>query len=63
MTPKQPDEILVRLRAEGPGPDAAVRLRRWLKQALRTAGLRAVSVEPSPPPPPRNDGAGGTDDR
>jgi hypothetical protein len=40
----EPERFLVELRAEGPGPPAAVRLRRWLKAALRQHGLRCVSV-------------------
>jgi hypothetical protein len=39
-----PQRFLVELRAEGPGPPAVVRLRRWLKTALRQHGLRCVSV-------------------
>ncbi|MBC7783161.1 MAG: hypothetical protein H7144_04915 [Burkholderiales bacterium] len=34
----------VELRVEGDGPPAEIRLRRLLKSALRTYGLRATSV-------------------
>jgi hypothetical protein len=36
--------FIVVLRAEGAGPPVAIRLRRWLKTALRSHGLRAISV-------------------
>jgi hypothetical protein len=36
------------LKAEGPGPPAILRLRRWPKHALRCHGLRAVRVEELP---------------
>jgi hypothetical protein len=39
-----PQHYLVELRAAGPGPPAVIRLRRWLKAALRQHGLRCVSV-------------------
>ena len=37
--------VRVTLRAVGPGPPAIIRLRRWLKTALRSWGLRAVALE------------------
>jgi hypothetical protein len=40
--------FVVVLRAEGAGPPAVVRLRRWLKAALRQHGLRCVSVAEGP---------------
>jgi hypothetical protein len=40
--------FLVELRAEGEGPPAVVRLRRWLKAALRQHGLRCVRVQEMP---------------
>jgi hypothetical protein len=53
------ERYLVELRAEGAGPPAAIRLRRWLKACLRSYGLRCVSVEEvrtpaqaGPPGPP-----------
>jgi hypothetical protein len=45
--PKQP-EFLVALRAEGEGPPAVIRLRRWLKASLRGYGLRCVRAEEIP---------------
>jgi hypothetical protein len=50
MPPNDP-HYLVTLKAEGPGPPAILRLRRWLKHALRCHGLRAVRVEELPPAP------------
>jgi hypothetical protein len=43
--------FLVELRAEGPGPPAIIRLRAWLKTALRCHGLRAMSVQEVPADP------------
>lgn len=39
---------LVELRAEGPGPPAYVRLKRWLKASLRAYGLRCTRAEQLP---------------
>ena len=58
----------VTLRAEGHGPPAIVRLRRWLKAALRSHGLRCVSaveINLDGPPTPEKASArasGGQDD-
>lgn len=41
---KNTDRIDVSLRAEGPGPDIAIRLRRFLKGALRGYGLRCTAI-------------------
>ena len=38
------DRFEIILRAEGAGPPVAIRLRRWLKAALRGYSLRCVSV-------------------
>jgi hypothetical protein len=38
------DLWVIKFKAEGPGPDAATRVRNLLKIALRSIGLRAVSV-------------------
>jgi hypothetical protein len=43
MTSRQQFKVI--LQAVGAGPPAEVRLRCWLKTALRAHGLRAVSVE------------------
>jgi hypothetical protein len=40
------ETFLVTLTAEGNGPPATVRLRRWLKACLRGYGLRCLRVEP-----------------
>ena len=37
-------KITITLRAEGPGPDLAIRLRRFLKWSLRQAGLRCIQI-------------------
>jgi len=37
--------VQVSLKAEGPGPPVAIRLRRWLKAALRGYGLRCTAVD------------------
>ena len=37
-------QITVTLRAEGPGPELPIRLRRFLKWSLRQAGLRCVQI-------------------
>jgi hypothetical protein len=41
------DEFKVTLTADGAGPPAHVRLKRWLKTALRAHGLRCTRVEPA----------------
>ena len=56
MTTPGPGSVYrVSVRATGPGPPAATRLRRFLKCALRAFGLRWVAVEvvdaPAPIPP------------
>lgn len=43
----EPERVRVTLQADGPGPPVEVRLRRWLKAALRAWGLRCVRVEPA----------------
>jgi hypothetical protein len=43
-------QFRVSLRAEGEGPPAVIRLRSFLKVALRAFGLRAVAVEELPGP-------------
>jgi hypothetical protein len=40
----------------GPGPPGEIRLRRFLKALLRSAGLRAVKVEEVPAAPPAGPG-------
>jgi hypothetical protein len=42
------DQIRLTVRAEGPGPPAAIRLRHLLKSMLRGYGLRVVSIEGMP---------------
>lgn len=39
---------ILELRAEGPGPEGIIRLRRLLKCALRAFGLRCVDVRELP---------------
>ena len=41
---RKPPEVDVTFRAEGPGPSLAIRVRQFLKVALRRFGLRAVSI-------------------
>jgi hypothetical protein len=41
----------ITIRAEGQGPPAIIRLRRFLKALLRVAGLRAVEVLEMPEGP------------
>ena len=56
---KLPDDWHLTFRAEGQGPPVAIRVRRLLKAALRSYGLRCIShVHPddkpaanAPPPP------------
>jgi hypothetical protein len=45
MGQRREPEYLVSLRAEGAGPPAHVRLKRWLKACLRCYGLRCTDVE------------------
>lgn len=53
MSRREPnlEQVLLTLRAEGPGPPPAIRLRRALKCLLRSFGLRCVSIEESRPAP------------
>jgi hypothetical protein len=60
MTPHQGERFLIELHALPSDVPPAVRLRQWLKSALRAARLRAVSVRQLPPPQgtPPGDGKG-----
>jgi hypothetical protein len=53
--PSGDEQFVVTLRAEGAGPPAVVRLRRWLKFALRGYGLRCVSAVQLPTRTPSDD--------
>jgi hypothetical protein len=44
MPNKPIDLVTITLRPEGPGPPAAVRLKRCLKSLLRAYGLRCVDI-------------------
>jgi hypothetical protein len=44
QAPPDAGPFVVVLRAEGAGPPVAIRLRRWLKTALRAHGLRCVRI-------------------
>jgi hypothetical protein len=48
MAGERPETYRVTVAAAGAGPPAIVRLRRFLKALLRSAGLRAVKVEELP---------------
>ncbi len=41
------DRLQITVQPMGPGPPAAVRIRRLLKVLLRAYGLRCVSLEPA----------------
>ena len=52
-----PDDWTLTFRATGQGPPVAIRVRRLLKAALRSYGLRCISHvhpddKPAPPTPP-----------
>jgi siroheme synthase (precorrin-2 oxidase/ferrochelatase) len=48
MPDADPREIQVTLTATGNGPPLAIRVRRFLKAALRGYGLRCTSIEEMP---------------